>query len=69
MIMFSKKQTQYESDITKFIQELRVNHPQLEQEQLAGRARLWDKTPIDLDTSKRNQDSKVAQQPYVYQNH
>lgn len=68
MIMFSKKQTQYESDITKFIHELREQNPQLENEQLAGRARLWDKEPIDLDVSKRNQASKIDQKPYVYQN-
>lgn len=68
MIMFSKKQTQYESDITKFIHELREHNPQLEEQQIAGRARLWDKTPIDLDTVKRNNDSKIEQKPYVYQN-
>lgn len=68
MIMFSKKQTQYESDITKFIHELREHNPQLEAQQVAGRARLWDKAPIDLDTAKRNNDSKIEQKPYVYQN-
>lgn len=68
MIMFSKKQKQYESDITKFIQEMREHNPSLEEQQLAGRARLWDKAPIDLDTVKRNNDSTIEQKPYVYQN-
>jgi hypothetical protein len=40
----------------------------LEQSQRDGRALLWDKNPIDLDTQARVDDSKVAQQPYVYQN-
>ena len=58
----------YESEATKFIAELKKNNPQLEAEQLAGRALLWDKTPINLDNSEREQSSRVKQQPYVYQN-
>ncbi len=64
----SKQINGYESEITKFIAELKQKNPQLEAEQLAGRALLWDKTPIDLDSQLRTQESKVAQQPYVYQN-
>ncbi|MQQ99959.1 DUF3460 family protein [Glaciimonas soli] len=64
----SKQINGYESEITKFIAELKQKNPQLEAEQLAGRALLWDKTPIDLDSQLRTQESKVPQQPYVYQN-
>ena len=33
----------YESDITLFVQELKKQHPEIEQRQAEGRARLWDK--------------------------
>ncbi|MFJ2990390.1 DUF3460 family protein [Collimonas sp. NPDC087041] len=65
---FSKQISGYESDITKFIEELKKKNPKLEEQQLAGRALLWDKTPIDLDSQERAQESRVDQQPYVYQN-
>ena len=65
---FSKQFSGYQSEITQFISELKVKNPALEQEQLAGRALLWDKTPIDLDSQLRSNDSRVQQQPYVYQN-
>jgi len=56
----------YQSDITRFLQELKQTRPHLEQEQRKGRAIWWDH-PQDLDTSRRNRDSRVPQQPYVYQ--
>ncbi|MDP5008935.1 MAG: DUF3460 family protein, partial [Glaciimonas sp.] len=56
------------SEVTKFIAELKQKNPKLEQEQQDGRALLWDKTPIDLDSQLRTKESNVAQQPYVYQN-
>jgi len=56
----------YQSDITRFLQELKQKRPHLEQEQRKGRAIWWDH-PQDLDTSRRNRDSRVPQQPYVYQ--
>ncbi|RXZ33348.1 DUF3460 family protein [Oxalobacteraceae bacterium CAVE-383] len=58
----------YESEITQFINELKQKNPKLEEEQRAGRALLWDKTPINLDNSEREKSSRVKQQPYVYQN-
>ncbi len=64
---FSKQDSRYESEITKFIKELKQKDPQLEQKQRAGRAIFWDKAPIDLDARKRAEESRVKQQPYVYQ--
>jgi hypothetical protein len=60
--------TGYQSEITQFINELKQKNPALEEQQRAGRALLWDKAPIDLDTTDRAQESKVPQQAYVYQN-
>lgn len=65
---FSKQFQLYESDHTKFIKALKLQKPELEQQQREGRALLWDKEPIDLDTQKRNLDANVKQQAYVYQN-
>ena len=57
----------YESDITRMIRDLLREKPQIVEDQKKGRAIFWDKT-LDPDTQKRNQESKVEQQPYVYQN-
>ena len=65
---FTKQFQQYESDLTKFIKQLKQQNPALEQQQRDGRALLWDKEPVDLDTQARTQSSSVAQQAYVYQN-
>ncbi|MEN3363141.1 MAG: hypothetical protein V7606_415 [Burkholderiales bacterium] len=65
---FSKQYQQYESEITKFIKDLKQKNPEIELEQRAGRALLWDKAPIDLDATKRTKESGIKQQPYVYQN-
>ncbi|VVE51003.1 DUF3460 family protein [Pandoraea terrigena] len=56
----------YESDITQFIKQLKAEKPTLEAEQRQGRALLWDKQPIDMDERRQAQQSRVAQQPYVY---
>jgi len=68
-MLFYKVVAKYESEATKFIAELKEKNPQLEEQQRAGRALLWDKAPMDLDKSAREQASRVEQQPYVYQNH
>ena len=58
----------YESEFTRFINELKLKNPQLEEGQLLGRALLWDKPSLDLDAQERTKESRVKQQPYVYQN-
>lgn len=55
----------YESDITQFIKTLREQRPHLEQAQKDGRAIWWDKQQ-DVDTTRRNRESRIAQRPYVY---
>jgi hypothetical protein len=56
----------YRSDVTDFIAKLKKRDPQLEERQRQGRALLWDKSP-DRDTVEANAESRVPQQPYVYQ--
>lgn len=65
--MLSKQFSQYESEATKLIQEMRNKNPNLEASQREGRARLWDKEPINLDATARDNESRIKQQPYVYQ--
>jgi len=57
---------EYESDLTRFIRELKSKQPDLERRQREGRALWWDRE-LDPEQLRRWQDSKVPQQPYVYQ--
>ena len=56
----------YESDITRFLRELKQKNPSIQDEQRKGRALWWDKEQ-SLDENQRKHDSNVPQQPYVYQ--
>lgn len=56
----------YESDVTRMMRELLQQNPHIVEEQKKGRALWWDKAQ-EPETQQRNQDSKVQQQPYVYQ--
>lgn len=64
----SKQFALYESEATQFIASLKKANPQLEQSQRDGRALLWDKPVVSLDMQRRNGESRIAQQAYVYQN-
>lgn len=61
------KPQMYESEFTKFVRELKRQRPQLETEQRKSRAIWWDHAQ-DLDTLEREQESRIRQQAYVYQN-
>jgi hypothetical protein len=56
----------YKSDVTSFIEKLKADKPTLEEEQRAGRALLWDRR-IDRQAQDEYGESRVPQQPYVYQ--
>ena len=55
----------YQSDVTRFIGDLKAKKPTLEAEQRAGRALLWDKQ-IDRQAQAEYGDAAVPQSPYVY---
>ena len=55
----------YESDITRFLAELKRANPRLEEAQREGRGLLWDR-PQDPDATRRNKESRVPPTPYVY---
>lgn len=56
----------YESDTTQFLRDLLREKPQIVEEQEKGRALWWDKKN-SLDELQRAEESRVKQQPYVYQ--
>ncbi len=56
----------YQSDATQFINQLKQQQPQLDQQQQAGRALLWDKQ-VDREVWGEYRAGRVAQKPYVYQ--
>jgi hypothetical protein len=57
----------YESEFTKFMREFKQQRPEIEAEQRKSRAIWWDHKQ-DLETLRRDKESLVRQQAYVYQN-
>ena len=57
----------YESEHTKFIEELKAKTPGMEQRQQEGRSLLWDKAPISLEEEARLKESRLRQNAYPYQ--
>jgi hypothetical protein len=55
----------YQSETTQFLQQLKQQQPQLQAQQVQGRALLWDKR-VDRETWAEYQAARVAQHPYVY---
>jgi hypothetical protein len=58
----------YHSEATQFIDQLKAAKPQLEAQQRAGRALLWDKN-LDRSEQQEFKSAKVPQGAYVYQTH
>jgi Protein of unknown function (DUF3460) len=59
------KNGNYQSDATHFITDLKRARPELDAEQRAGRALLWDKN-VSLEHSADVQAARVKQAAYVY---
>lgn len=55
----------YRSDVTQFIDGLKQQRPEIEAQQRAGRAMLWDKQ-LDREAIAEYRQARVAQKPYVY---
>lgn len=65
--MFPKKiKSGYESDVTRMLNELLEENPEIHEERQRGRGMWWDKR-LDQDKLKRDEESQVKQAPYVYQ--
>ena len=55
----------YESDITRFIRDLKQKNPGLSELQRKNRATWWDK-PQDLEVLRERREAAVPQPAYVY---
>ena len=56
----------YQSEVTRFIAQLKAKDPALEAKQRQGRDLLWDQS-VDRNAESAFAQAEVAQQPYVYQ--
>ncbi|MBC7604192.1 MAG: DUF3460 family protein [Ramlibacter sp.] len=55
----------YSSDVSTFIGQLKSDQPDLEAQQRAGRALLWDKH-VNREAQAEYRDARISQKPYVY---
>lgn len=60
------KNANYRSETTNFITDLKRARPELDAQQRAGRALLWDKN-VDLAQQADTKAGEVKQNAYVYQ--
>jgi hypothetical protein len=56
----------YESEVGRFLRELKEGNADIEPGQRQGRAIWWDKT-LDADLYRRFGEARVPQPAYVYQ--
>lgn len=56
----------YESEITRFLRDMKARNPALEDAQRKGRSLLWDR-PQDPEFVEQAREARVPQKPYVYQ--
>lgn len=56
----------YRSDTTNFLNDLKKQNPALPEQQVAGRALLWDKD-VSQEVWDDLRAGRVNQKPYVYQ--
>ena len=68
MSILGNAMARYQSEITQFLTELKTERPNLEAEQQAGRALLWDKEPLSVEDQRRAKEAKIKQRAYVYSN-
>ena len=55
----------YESELTRFIRDLRADNPQIAEQQKKNRATWWDR-PQDLQVQREKIEATVPQPAYVY---
>jgi hypothetical protein len=55
----------YASEATQLIARLHSDHPELQEAQRQGRARLWDHD-LNRDLLDEFSAARIAQRPYVY---
>ena len=54
------------SEVSQFLDQLKADHPDMQEQQRSGRELLWDKQ-VDRQAWAEFEAARVAQKPYVYQ--
>jgi hypothetical protein len=67
MSMFQRffRRPDYKSEMTLFIEQLKIDSPDLEARQRAARGIWWDKQ-VDRDAQSEWREARVPQRAYVY---
>ncbi|HSV45649.1 MAG TPA: DUF3460 family protein [Ramlibacter sp.] len=65
MLLRLFRRPHYSSEVTQFIDQLKIEQPDLEARQRAGRAIWWDKH-VDREAQGEWREARVPQKPYVY---
>jgi hypothetical protein len=61
------KSNSYVSEFEQFLNRLRTDHPEIDRNQMLGRALLWDKLPQLPDSGDNaGKEGAVRQPSYVY---
>lgn len=63
---WSKRYHRYESEFEQFINELKRQHPDIEDQQREAHAMWWDRPPLQLEEMQRDKMSEVRPRPYAY---
>lgn len=66
MLLRIFRRPDYNSDATDLLEQLKARKPDIEAQQRAGRALLWDKS-VDREAWGHWNAARVRQKPYVYQ--
>ena len=56
----------YHSEVSQFLDQLKTDHPDMQEQKRSGRELLWDKQ-VDRQAWAEFEAARVAQKPYVYQ--
>lgn len=65
MLLRIFRRPDYNSEATEFIEGLKAKKPDIDAQQRAGRALLWDKS-VDREAAGEWKAAGVRQKPYVY---
>ena len=57
--------TKYESELDRFVREMRAKNPQIPEQQVRNRATWWDH-PQDLEVQQERRAASVSQPAYAY---
>jgi hypothetical protein len=63
---WKKRYRQYESEFEQFLDELKRQHPEIEDEQREAHAMWWDRPPLEQEELARDKMFQPRLEPYVH---